>query len=364
MIEHRGVANAAAAQRDAFALVPADRVLQFASSSFDASIFELLLAFGAGASLHLATADQLLPGRPLAALLREQQITVAVLPPSALASLPEGSYPALRTLIVAGEACPQQLARRWAGGGERVLVNAYGPTECSIWATSQRLEPGERVTIGRPVRNTRVYVLDARLAPQPIGVVGEIYLGGAGVARGYVDRPELTAERFVPDPFGPPGARLYRTGDLALVLPDGRIDYVGRTDRQVKVRGFRIELAEIEAALSAHPAVERAAVIVDGEMPETRRLVGFVALRDGGEATTAELREFLQRRIAEHMVPSVLVRLAAIPLTQNGKIDYRALPKAVPDNYKTRYSCICFRFVGSFSDGIRKIFYQRRLCLL
>jgi natural product biosynthesis luciferase-like monooxygenase protein len=241
----------------------------------------------------------------------------------------------LRQLLVGGEAFPVGLARelrRLVGGS---IVNMYGPTETTIWSSTYRLEDedwsdAEAVPIGRPIGNTTFYVLDGRLRPVPVGIVGELFIGGEGVARGYLDRPELNAERFLPDPFGGrPGGRLYRTGDLVRYREDGVLEYVGRADHQVKLRGYRVELGEVEAVLSAHPAVRESAAVVRGEGEEAR-LVAYAVARDGARPSARELREYLEERLPEHMVPAWIEFLEDLPRTPNQKIDRRALPEPRP----------------------------------
>jgi amino acid adenylation domain-containing protein/thioester reductase-like protein len=325
-VTHRGIANLARAQVKAFRVGSHSHVLQFAPLSFDAAVSELAMAFHAGATLVLAGREALLPGEPLLHLLREEAVSVVTLPPSVLAALPEANLPALRTLVVAGEPCPAELAARWAPG--RHFVNAYGPTETTVCATLAPWEGGDRrPPIGRPIANTRVYVLDARMQPVPVGVPGEVHIGGIGLARGYRNRPELTAERFVPDPFAAaPEGRLYRTGDRARWLPNGMLEYLGRTDHQVKVRGFRIELGEIEAVLASHPQVAACAVLAREDTPGDRRLVAYVAGRDGQAPQVSDLRALLKEKLPEYMMPSAFVVLEALPATASGKVDRKALP--------------------------------------
>ncbi|HEY1376788.1 MAG TPA: thioesterase domain-containing protein, partial [Gemmataceae bacterium] len=237
-----------------------------------------------------------------------------------------------RTFVVGGEALTARHVAFWqAFAPDTVLVNEYGPTEATVGCCVYRVPAGSRpagaVPIGRPVANTRLYVLTAGLRPVPPGEPGELFIGGAGLARGYHDRPDLTAEKFLPDPFGSePGGRLYRTGDLVRQLPCGDLEFLGRVDRQVKVRGVRIELEEIEAVLAEHPAVRTAAVLAREDGPGERRLVAYVVPRPGRALTAADMRDFLKGRLPEHMVPAALVQVDELPLTPNGKLDVPALP--------------------------------------
>ncbi|MBW4563379.1 MAG: amino acid adenylation domain-containing protein [Mojavia pulchra JT2-VF2] len=284
LLTHRGLCNLATAQQQLFNVQPDNRVLQFASLSFDASIWEIVMAWFAGATLVLAQRDDLLPGTTLLELLRDQQIAIVTLPPSALAVLPAEELPDLQTIIVAGEACPPELVKRWAPG--RRFFNAYGPTESTVCATVAECTPGhKKLPIGYPIANTQVYILDAHLQPVPLGVPGELYIAGVGLARGYLNRTELTAEKFI---FKSKGIgqralgtqsseeRLYKTGDLARYLADGNIEYLGRIDNQVKIRGFRIELGEIEAVLSQHPDVREAIAIAREDTSGDKRLVAYI----------------------------------------------------------------------------------------
>ncbi|MFF4341214.1 amino acid adenylation domain-containing protein [Kitasatospora sp. NPDC001540] len=327
VVTHRGVAALAATQRERLRVTAASRVLQLASVSFDAAFWELCMALLSGACLELDDREALLPGPALAERVRAHGVTHLTLPPAALAVLPPDSLPTGTTLVLAGEACPPALARSWARG--RFLVNAYGPTETTVCATMSgfqpadgRLAPERTVPIGVPVDGARVRVLDARLAPVPPGVVGELYVSGAGLARGYLGRPGLTAARFVADPFDPSGGRMYRTGDLARWGRDGQLEYAGRVDEQVKLRGFRIEPGEVEAALTALPGVAAACVLVREDRPGDRRLVAYTVGGDGPQ----ELRARLAQVLPEHLVPAAIVRLDALPVTPNGKVDRRALP--------------------------------------
>jgi len=319
LISHRGITNLARAQIRAFRVAPTSRVLQFASLCFDASVSEIFMALLAGATLVLAPASELRPGAELARTLRERHVTTVTLPPSVLAVLPIGELPDLGTIITAGEPLPAALCATW--GHARHLVNAYGPSEATVCATIAGDVAGHRpITIGRAMDGMRAYVLGDDLREVATGGVGEIYVAGVGLARGYLDHPGLTAERFVGDPFGEPGERMYRTGDLGRATETGDIEFVGRTDHQVKVRGFRIELGEVEAALRELAGVRDAAVVVRTTPSGQHRLVAFVISQRGPAAMQAEL----STRLPEYMIPS-FVQVEAFPLTPNHKVDRAAL---------------------------------------
>jgi surfactin family lipopeptide synthetase A len=326
LVQHQGLCNVITAQIKTWGVGPDSRVLQFASLSFDASVSELFMALVAGARLYIASQEAILPGTPLLQLLRDYEITIVTLPPSVLAALPVEPLPALQTIIVAGEACSTEVVARWSPGHR--LFNAYGPTEATIWATGAEITRAhQRPPIGRPIPNTQVYLLDAHLQPVPVGVPGELHIGGVGLARGYHHRPELTTEKFIPHPISnTPGARLYKTGDLARYLPDGTIEFLGRIDHQIKIRGFRIELGEVEAVLSQHPFVREAVVTAHEDTSGDWRLVAYVVPAMEQPFPTGEVRRFLRDRLAEYMLPSAFVVLVALPRTPNGKLDRRALP--------------------------------------
>jgi amino acid adenylation domain-containing protein len=317
LITHRGLANTAAATREVHPLTADDRVLQFASPSFDASIFEMLLALGSGACLWLAPLEEMMPGAPLREMLRRHRITTVTLTPTVLAATDPTGLDDLRRINSAGEACTAELVRRWAPG--RRFVNVYGPAEASIWASVAVCEPdGQPPAIGGSVAPTQLYVLDDELRPADRG---ELYVGGPGVGRGYLDRPTLTAERFVPDPFGArPGDRLYRTGDLVLRRDDGSLVFQGRADHQVKIRGIRIELGEVEAACKRLPGVRQAVAVVRED-----RIIGYVVGEAGVGAT-----DRLAAELPAALVPARLVELPELPLTPNGKVDRDALPEPPP----------------------------------
>jgi amino acid adenylation domain-containing protein len=320
-VTHAGLAALAADQAARFGAGPGDAVLQFASPSFDASVFDLAMGLLTGARLVLTSADRRLPGPALTELLARRGITHLHVAPSVLALLEPADVPPGMAVIVGGEAFPADLAAKWAPG--RVLVNVYGPTEATVYATAtDDLTATGTPPIGRAIPDARLHVLDGALRPVPPGITGELYLAGPGLARGYLNRPGTTAERFVANPFGEPGDRMYRTGDLVRRRRDGNLEYLGRADGQVKVRGFRIETGEVEAVLAEHADVARAVVVVREDRPGDPRLVAYLVT----ESPTPVLRDWLAERLPAHLVPSSFVVLDAIPVTPNGKTDRAALP--------------------------------------
>ncbi|WP_310488909.1 amino acid adenylation domain-containing protein, partial [Chamaesiphon sp. VAR_69_metabat_338] len=340
-IEHRGLANLAQAQIDVFNIQPSHRILQFASLSFDASIFEIVMALRSGATLHLADKESLLPGQPLLELLRDNAITHVTLPPTVLAVLPLASLPALQTIICAGESCPKDIFKKW-WQPQRRLFNAYGLTEVTVWSTIAEIKyPNEQIAIGRPISNTQIYILDKHLQPVPIGIDGELYIGGDGLGRGYINRPELTVEHFIANPFDDSpqetlrdrqGARLYKTGDLARYQSNGEIKFLGRSDNRVKVRGFRIELSEIETAIGRYPNV-RSVVVIDREnVYGDKYLIAYIVPNIETPNLTASLSKFLKVKLPEYMMPKAFVILDALPLNVNGKVDRDALVKLDPSH--------------------------------
>ncbi|XRQ14395.1 amino acid adenylation domain-containing protein [Actinomadura welshii] len=294
VVTHSGVAKLVATQSERLGVGPHSRVLQFASPSFDVAFWDLCLGLLSGGRLVVVPAERRVPGPELADYAREHGVDFMILPPALLATMPEDcTLPEDSTLLAGTERVPAELVARWSPG--RNMFNAYGPTEATVNSTLGECPddppPGSTVPIGGPDPGTRAYVLDDALRPVPAGVTAELYLGGPGLARGYLGRPGLTAERFVADPFGPPGGRLYRTGDLVRWLPDGRLEFAGRADDQVKVRGFRVEPAEIEAVLGGHPSVAQTAVTVREDRPGDRRLVAYVVPAAGTPAQRDERRE-------------------------------------------------------------------------
>jgi amino acid adenylation domain-containing protein len=303
-------------------------VLASTSICFDISIFEIFAPLSCGGKIVLCDNALLLPALPSA-----NQVTLINTVPSAMAELVRlGGIPSsVRTVNLAGEALKQSLVQEvYKQGHITQVFNLYGPSEDTTYSTYALVRGEERVTIGRPIANTQVYLLDGELQPVARGVAGELYLGGAGLARGYLHRPELTAERFIPDPFsGAAGRRLYRTGDLARYLPDGNLEYLGRADTQVKLRGYRIELGEIEAVLGSQPGVREAAVIIREGPEGDKRLVAYV-VSEGGQQNVEDLRQALKEKLPDYMVPAAFVFLTSLPLTPNGKLDRRALPAPEP----------------------------------
>ncbi|HEX3153671.1 MAG TPA: amino acid adenylation domain-containing protein [Candidatus Angelobacter sp.] len=326
MLSHAGLARVMDAQILQFGIYPDSRTLQFSSPSFDACTSEIFTTLLGGAHLCLAPRSRLYPGESLAALMSEQKITVVTLPPSALAVTSCEGLSSLQTVISAGEACSPAVISRWSRNIR--FLNAYGPTEATICATmSKPLMEGEVPVIGQVIPHAALYLLDQHLQWVGIECVGEIYIAGETLARGYINCPDLTAERFIPDPFSSrPGARMYRTGDLARYLSNGDIVFIGRSDHQVKVRGFRIELGEIEAVLGLHPELAQCAVTVREDTRGDRALVAYFVSCPGRQPTSAALRSYLQEMLPEYMVPNRFLPLSTLPLTPNGKVDRAALP--------------------------------------
>ena len=332
MVRHQGICNLAESQSRAFDVRPDSRVLQFAPSCFDASVSEIFMALTTGAALCLGGRNDLFYGSSLAQLLRDQAITTVTLPPAVLATIPE-NIDTVETIIVAGESCPSAIAARWSKG--RNFLNAYGPTETTVCASlikcTQDYPDGP--PIGYPLANAQVYLLDANLQPAPVGVPGELHVGGVGLARGYLNRPELTAQKFIPHPFSDEaGARLYKTGDQAMYAADGSIVFLGRIDHQVKLRGYRIELGEIEAVLARHPAVSESVVVALDDVGDIKRLVAYVVPTELTpdehivEMSPEELKSFLGEYLPDYMIPAAFVMLEKLPLTISGKVDRRSLP--------------------------------------
>ena len=340
-ISHQNVRRLFAATEAEYCFATTDVWAFFHSFAFDFSVWEIWGALLYGGRLVIVPYWISRSPETLHEFLGRHSVTVLNQTPSSFYQLDavdaaqEAAKPlSLRLVIFGGEALERQRLATWFaryGDDGPQLVNMYGITETTVHVTLQRLKRGDAhggrdEAIGRPLGDLQAYLLDDHMLPVPVGVAGELYIGGAGLARGYLGRPDLTAERFVPDPFGGAGERLYRTGDLARYRPDGNIDYLGRIDHQVKIRGFRIELGEIEAALSRIPGVREAVVLAREDSPGDKRLVAYVAGSNGAEPAAAALRAALQRELPDYMVPAAFVVLDALPLTSNGKVDRKALP--------------------------------------
>ncbi|MGW6333102.1 amino acid adenylation domain-containing protein [Nocardia rhamnosiphila] len=352
VVTHAGTANLAAEARERFGLTSASRVLAAASPSFDVSILEWLGAAAAGATAVLAPA-RVVAGAELAAAIGAGHITHAALTPTVLASLDPGTLGTLETLVLGGEACPPELAARWAT--DHTVINTYGATETTIMscaAAPLRTAPEGPLPIGGPIRGFSAVVLDRGLRPVPPGAVGELYLSGPGLARGYHRRPATTAAGFVPDPYGPPGTRMYRTGDLVAWNAGGSLRYVGRSDRQLEIAGNRVEPGEVEAALRSGPDIAQAAVTVHDRGDGTGRLVGYVVPAPGTTPDIPALTTHLATQLPTQMIPAAVLTLDRLPLTATGKLDYRALP--APDRPSAVYrppataleATVCDAFAG------------------
>jgi amino acid adenylation domain-containing protein/non-ribosomal peptide synthase protein (TIGR01720 family) len=317
-VEHGGIANLAEVMRPVLGVKPGTVALQFASFSFDAAVLDVAVTLGGGGTLAIASSEERTEPSALAEMIRSAGVQVASVVPSLLGVLDPADVPGVRNWVLGAERLSADLAARWRAGAR--VWNTYGPTEATVISTATLLPEGtgtEPPAIGSPIGNTRVYVLDDTLRPVPPGMTGELYVTGAGLARGYNGRPDLTAERFVACPFAE-GGRMYRSGDLARWTPDGLLEFAGRADEQVKIRGFRVELGEVESVLASHPEVRQAVVTVQDD----KRLVAYVV----PEVDAAQVREHAARLLPDYMVPSAIMPLAALPLTVNGKVDRTALP--------------------------------------
>src|SRR5262249_30910160 len=331
-ITHRSVVNFLASMRREPGICASDRLLAVTTMSFDIAGLEIYLPLTSGANVILSTTDTVRDGIALAGLIEKSRPTLMQATPATWRMLLESGwrgFPGLK-ILCGGEALSRELANQLLTIGDEAW-NLYGPTETTIWSAIHKVDRRESaVPIGKPIANTTCYLLDAVRQLVPVGMPGELFIGGDGVARGYLNRPELTAEKFVPDPFDP-DRRLYRTGDMAVYLPDGNIEFLRRIDNQVKLRGFRIELGEIETALEEQPGGRQAVVTIREDLAGDQRLTTYVTAWEGQEVDTAELRRALAIKVPAYMVPSAFMILDAFPLTGNRKIDRLALP--APDNH-------------------------------
>ncbi|MCP9211180.1 non-ribosomal peptide synthetase [Streptomyces sp. NEAU-Y11] len=334
VVPHAGLASVLHFQRHHLKAGPNSSVLQFFSLSFDVALWEMSLALLWGGAFVLVPATDVLDADRLWDHAHRRHVTHMSCTPSMLETLPPDTLPAGCTVMLGGEPSPRDLVARWAARHQ--VFNLYGPTETTLCATGSDPATGDEAPpIGRPVTNQQIYVLDSNLRPVPPGVPGELYLAGAGLARGYLGRPDLTATRFIACPFGNAGERMYRTGDMVRWRPDGSLKFLGRTDEQVKIRGFRVELGEIESALNALEAVRQAVVLLLEDSPGIRRIVAYYVLNAGPPARDEAIRTALRDRLPDHMVPSAFVALEALPVTSNGKLDRKALPTPPTDLSRT-----------------------------
>ena len=323
MIEHRGLTNLALASAKIFQVKPESRFLQLASFSFDISVGEIAPTLATGACLYLAKKETLLPTQGLVDFLATHQISHIIIPPSVLAVLPQATLPDLQTIVVGGEACSSELVTKWAK--DRSFFNGYGPTESTIGASIAVCEPnGKKPSIGQPLSNIRIYILDRHNQLLPPGIPGELCIAGVGLARGYLNRPETTAEKFIEVELFGKTERIYKSGDLARWDTLGNLEYLGRIDAQVKLRGFRIELGEIESILLQHPLVKESVVILS-ETDSNESLVAYVTGEIASDLST-QLKNDLKSHLPDYMVPTQIIVLDQLPLTPNGKLDRKALP--------------------------------------
>jgi amino acid adenylation domain-containing protein len=374
-ISHRSLVNFLVSMRSMPALTAQDALLGVTTISFDIAALELYLPLIVGARLILATREVARDGSELRNTLETSGTTVMQATPATWRLLLEAGWQGDKSLkiLCGGEPMPHDLARELLKRSASVW-NMYGPTETTVWSTTSRITQSEgTITIGRPIANTQIYVLDGQLDPVPVGVEGELYIGGDGLARGYLNRPDLTAEKFIASPFHEKecGARLYRTGDLARYLGNGEIECLGRIDHQVKVRGFRIELGEIESVLTSHPCIRQTVVVAREDAASEKRLVAYVVAEPGSPVSVEKLREFAERKLPEHMLPFQFEFLEALPLTPNGKVDRKALPRlgdpifaehnkyvAPRDAVESRLVAIWQSILGIRTFGVKENFFE------
>ena len=321
LIEHQSLCNLSLTKQKYFNIESKTRVLQFFSLSFDGSVWSIFPTLIGGGTLVIANNEQQINTDELGKLIVDKKIEIIQIPPSVLSHLSELNTIDLKRIIVGGEACPLKLAQKWSQSYQ--FFNAYGPTESTVCATISSIKSDDNgVNIGKPIDNTQTYILDTNLQPVPISVTGELYIGGVGVARGYLDRPDLTAEKFIDNPFGE--GKIYKTGDLCRYLPNGNIEYIGRIDNQVKIRGFRIELGEIESVLQQYRDIKETIVIAKEKNNGDKYLVAYLIANN--IVSPQKLRDYLKGKLPNYMIPSGFIFLEQFPITPNGKVDQKALP--------------------------------------
>jgi amino acid adenylation domain-containing protein len=326
MVEHRGLPNLIKAQIEFFEVHPGSRILQLGSLGFDASLWEIIMALCSGSVLCMSPKEDLLPGSALAKTLNQHAITHLTITPSALSVMDNEKLTDLKVILAVGERCPPEIAAIWSENCQ--FINGYGVTEATMWTSTMKYDRAVgHLNIGFPMPNTQLYILDSDLQILPPGDAGELHISGISLARGYLNQPELTKEKFIPNPFSDdPDSLMYKTGDLCRFLPDGNVEFLGRIDFQTKISGHRIEPEEIEAELCKHPATRTATVIVREDIPGDKRLVAYLLCREKPVPVISELRTFLKQKLPEYMIPSAFVMLDKLPITPNGKVDRRALP--------------------------------------
>lgn len=327
IVPMKALSNFLLAMEDMFSLHENDHLLAVTTFAFDISALEIYLPLISGSSLTIAQKEVIQEPSALTALLQEERVTIMQATPTLWQALVTEYPERLQGLnvLVGGEALPAHLANTLKELGCSI-TNLYGPTETTIWSTFMNIDESGIPPIGKPIWNTDVYVLDAGLQPVPPGVIGELYIAGEGLANGYLGKPELTAERFVANPYGEPGKRMYRTGDLVKWRNDGVLEYVSRADHQIKIRGFRIELAEIEMVLQRHENVKQAVVMVREDRPNDKRIIAYIVAEGKEQIDLAEIRSYVSESLANYMVPSAFVVLEELQLTPNGKVDRKKLP--------------------------------------
>jgi amino acid adenylation domain-containing protein len=332
LLHHQGLCNLSLASNRLFNLQTESRILQFSSFGFDVSVWEIFMALTTGGTLCLNGPNTLFSIEDLQGRLRRQQITTALISPSVLRLLPAKDLLALRTLIAVGEKCTAENVQRWAAGRE--FFNGYGPAEATVTVSAYLTDAAEDhplgPPIGRPLANTELYNLEQNLEPAPIGVRGELCIGGIGLAIGYLNQPALTAEKFAPHPFSRNvGERLYRTGDMVKYSPDGNLEYLGRVDHQIKLRGYRIELEEIESVMMESGLVKDAVALINEEAEGEKRLIAYLVKGDGikDEGLQRRMKKYLEDRVPGYMIPSAIIEVEKMPLTPNGKVNRQALPR-------------------------------------
>ncbi len=332
LLRHNGLCNLISASNELFKVNGESRVLQFSSFGFDVAVWEIFTALLSGGTLVFSGKKSLFSILELPKVINEKKITLAMLPPSLLSILPNSGFPSLKTIVGVGERCTNENVERWSKGQK--LFNGYGPAEGHVTVSAcltneSKLFRALGPTIGRPLNNVRIYILDKELQPVPIGVSGEMHLGGVCVANGYLNRPELTQEKFIADPFDDnTTARLYKTGDLARYLPNGEIEFLGRADNQIKIRGFRVELGEIESAMDTLPTITRAIAILRSDSKQNKILTAyFIPASNKPPLSEEQIRQALEKKLPEFMIPQTFVKLDAFPISPNGKIDRDALPE-------------------------------------